>query len=103
MRDPRADERIGSPAVVSGHRLLLYETTEAFVEGAARFALEGRSAGVPVLAAVTGERAGWLRDRLGGEAERLEFLDADPLYERHGPMLHGLLNRVRATCPVPCM
>lgn len=76
------------------HRLLVYETADAFVDAAGGFAREGLRDQARVLAVVTQAKARWLREYLGADAERLEFVDAEAIYERHGRMFHTLLDRV---------
>ena len=73
------------------HRALLYEDPTGFADGVGAFALEGLRAGDHVLAALTGQKRRWIEDRLGDEADRIEFLDAGAFYERHGVMFRELL------------
>ena len=77
------------------HRLLLYEDPAAFVGEATAFLREGLRAGDRILAAATTEKHGWLRDELGGDAGAIDFMDADALYARHGPMFRDLMEYIR--------
>jgi len=56
------------------HEALLYEDTDEFVAETSRFVREGLDAGEAVLVAVVEERAKPLREELGVDASRVEFL-----------------------------
>jgi transcriptional regulator with XRE-family HTH domain len=64
-----------TPAMLS-HRALLYDGNEAFVEGAARFLLEGIERSEAALAVTDKRKLRLLRERLGGDADRVEFVDS---------------------------
>jgi anti-sigma regulatory factor (Ser/Thr protein kinase) len=61
------------------HEALFYEGDEEFLAETSRFAREGLEAGEAVLVAVLDERARPLRDLLGADASRVEFLPAAEL------------------------
>jgi len=73
------------------HRALFYEDPGDFVDAVGAFARDGLGAGDHVLAALTGQKRRWIEEELGDEADAIEFLDAGPLYERHGVMFRQML------------
>lgn len=74
-----------------GHHALLYEDAGRFAGTVAAFAREGLHGGERVLAALTPEKLGWLREELGADADEVDLVDADVLYAQHGPMFSRLL------------
>ena len=56
------------------HLALLYEGADEFVAGTSRFVREGLDAGEAVLVSVIEERARSLREELGADSARVEFL-----------------------------
>jgi anti-sigma regulatory factor (Ser/Thr protein kinase) len=56
------------------HEALFYDDVDEFLAGTSRFAREALDAGESVLVAVPDERARPLRERLGADASRVEFL-----------------------------
>lgn len=84
-----ADHGIGAQ-----HHVLLYEQPGDFVEGVGAFLRDGLREGDRVLAAVGPDRLRWLRDDLGPDADAVDVMDADSLYQRHGSMLRLLLGYV---------
>jgi anti-sigma regulatory factor (Ser/Thr protein kinase) len=59
------------------HEAFLYSGTEEFLAGTVPFIRRAVNAGHPVLAVVSREKIGLLRQRLGAEAERASFADMD--------------------------
>jgi anti-sigma regulatory factor (Ser/Thr protein kinase) len=74
------------------HRALLYDEPGAFVGGVGAFLRGGLREGDHVVAVVTPEKLGWLRDELGGDASAIELLEAGSFYDRHGLMFSGMSN-----------
>ena len=74
-----------------GHHALLYEDAGRFAGTVAAFAREGVHGGQRVLAALTPEKLGWLREELGADADEVDLVDADVLYAQHGPMFSRFL------------
>src|SRR3712207_1869684 len=90
MSHPDGDDHDG------GHRALLYEDASAFVAPAGSFIRSGLGDENHVLAVVTPEKFGWLREELGSDAAAVEHVEADDFSARHGPMfaaMVGLLQR----------
>jgi anti-sigma regulatory factor (Ser/Thr protein kinase) len=77
--------------LAASHGALVYHDPDGFVEGVDAFVRHGLRGGDQVLAIVTHEKAGWLREQLGSDADAIEFVDADLFYDRHGPMFSRLL------------
>lgn len=61
------------------HEALLYSGREEFLAGTVPFVREGLRAGEPVLVAVPAERATWLREALGADADDACFEDIERL------------------------
>lgn len=68
-------ETVPSPAAGFCHEALLYEGDADFVDGTARFVQAGLDHDEPTLVAVSSQRIALLRDRLGSEADQVEFVD----------------------------
>jgi anti-sigma regulatory factor (Ser/Thr protein kinase) len=77
------------------HLALVYEHPDQFVDEVSGFVREGLHAGERVLVAAAREKLGWLGDALGEAAEAAELVDADTMYERHGPMLAGVVDFIK--------
>jgi anti-sigma regulatory factor (Ser/Thr protein kinase) len=77
--------------LATGHGALVYRDPGGFIDGVDAFVRAGLRGGEDVLSIVTGEKAGWLREALGGDADAIEFVDADAFYDRHGPMFSRML------------
>jgi anti-sigma regulatory factor (Ser/Thr protein kinase) len=57
------------------HEVMLYDSRETFVDGAAPFIREAVSAGEPIMVAIGAEKIDLLRERLGDDAEQVVFAD----------------------------
>ena len=57
------------------HEAFLWRDAAEFVDGLVAFVQDGLAAGEPVMVALVPDHAGWLRDRLAGEASRVQFVD----------------------------
>jgi anti-sigma regulatory factor (Ser/Thr protein kinase) len=66
-----------TPAESFRHEALLYTGAEQFVEGTAAFVRAGLAGDEPVLVAVIEPRSSMLRDELGADARRVQFLDME--------------------------
>ena len=96
----------------SRHRALIYDDAPQFMSNVGAFLRDGVRDRDRMLAAVTPEKAGWLREDLGDDAGAIDFADSAALYERHGPMLTAVIdylarhsapsqNRVRVVAEQP--
>lgn len=75
-----------------GHRALVYGDPGAFAAGAAAFVRSGLRDGDHVVAVLTPEKFGWLREELAGNGlPAVEHIAADAFYERPGPMLRAVI------------
>ncbi|WP_028057734.1 sensor histidine kinase [Candidatus Solirubrobacter pratensis] len=77
------------------HWALVYDDADRFAAGVGAFVREGVDRGERVLAALTREKAAWLREELGEDREMVEFADAGELYARPGPMLTAVVEYLR--------
>ena len=57
------------------HEVMLYDSREAFVDGAAPFIRAAVDAGEPIMVAIGAEKIELLRSRLGDDAEQVVFAD----------------------------
>ncbi len=57
------------------HELMLYDSRESFVDGAAPFIRDAVAAGEPIMVAIGAEKIELLRSRLGDDAEQVVFAD----------------------------
>ena len=57
------------------HEALLWHDASDFTGNLVPFIRDGLAAGEPVMAAVTQQHAGWLKDALDGQASQIEFVD----------------------------
>jgi anti-sigma regulatory factor (Ser/Thr protein kinase) len=64
------------------HDALVYESDEEYVERSVRFLREGLKAGEGCLVANTRDRLAMMREALGGDADRVAFVDAASVYTR---------------------
>lgn len=71
----RLDETGGRRGDEFRHEALFYAGDDEFVEACAAFVLEGLEAGEPVLVAVIPRKIALLENALGGDAERVRFVD----------------------------
>jgi anti-sigma regulatory factor (Ser/Thr protein kinase) len=63
-----------SPAAFR-HEVMLYDSPETFVDGAAPFIRDAVAAGDPIMVAIGAEKIDLLRSRLGEDADRVVFAD----------------------------
>jgi len=63
-----------SPAAFR-HEVMLYDSPETFVDGAAPFIRNAVAAGEPIMVAIGAEKIDLLRSRLGEDADRVVFAD----------------------------
>jgi transcriptional regulator with XRE-family HTH domain len=82
-------------SVMLEHRVLLYGTEGEFVETVAAFLNEGIERGEALLVVTAVPRIELLRERLGTEAERVEFIDRESWYTDPAPALRDLAGFVR--------
>jgi anti-sigma regulatory factor (Ser/Thr protein kinase) len=73
---------------------LLYADAGEFVAAVAPFVHEGIQGGERVLVTLAPDKLAWVREELGEEAAAVELLDAPDTYDRNGPMLSSLLERL---------
>jgi anti-sigma regulatory factor (Ser/Thr protein kinase) len=57
------------------HEVMLYDSRETFVDGAAPFIRDAVAAGEPIMVAIAAEKIDLLRSRLGADAEQVVFAD----------------------------
>jgi anti-sigma regulatory factor (Ser/Thr protein kinase) len=57
------------------HEVMLYDSRETFVDGAAPFIRDAVAAGEPIMVAIAAEKIDLLRSRLGEDAEQVVFAD----------------------------
>lgn len=72
------------------HRALLYETDDDLVDTIAPFLVEGVERSETVLAITTPRNIDLLRERLGADAQRVEFVEREGWYKAPGPTLREL-------------
>ena len=75
------------------HEALLYRDAEQFIGGTAPFVLDGLSAGDPVLVAVPQRNVDLLKAELGGDADRVEFLNMTEAGRNPGRIIPGVLTQ----------
>lgn len=63
------------PAAAFRHEVMLYDSPETFVDGAAPFIRDAVAAGEPIMVAIGAEKIDLLRSRLGADAEQVVFAD----------------------------
>jgi hypothetical protein len=73
------------------HEALFYRDEDDFLAGTARFVADGVSAGEPVLVAVPESGIGLLRERLGGQADQVHFIDMTEAGRNPGRIIPGVL------------
>jgi hypothetical protein len=71
------------------HQALLYGTDQEFLDTVAPFLAEGREHPDAMLAATTSANIELLRDHLGSDAERVEFVEREALLTAPGPTLQA--------------
>jgi anti-sigma regulatory factor (Ser/Thr protein kinase) len=69
------------------HQVLLYESPQQFLAGAAPFIRDGLDRGEPILAVTTQSNSSLLRDSLGGLVHGVEFVDQAAWYDTPGRAL----------------
>lgn len=77
MSGPAFQTTPGETAASFRHEALLYTGAEQFVAGAESFVRGALDADEPILVAVIEPRASMLRDALGADADRVQFLDME--------------------------
>lgn len=82
----------GAPttSVMLEHRVLLYETEQEFVDTVGPFLSEGIERSEALLVVTTSANIELLREQLGSDAERVEFVNRDSWYTDPAPALHDL-------------
>jgi transcriptional regulator with XRE-family HTH domain len=85
-----------STSVMLEHQVLLYETEQEFVDTVAPFLREGIERSEAVLVVTKSANIELLREQLGSEAGRVEFIDRDRWYTDPAPALRDLEEFVRA-------
>jgi transcriptional regulator with XRE-family HTH domain len=82
----------GSPSssVMLEHQVLLYATDQEFVETVVPFLREGIERAEALLVVTSNTRIKLVRERLGSDAKRVEFVDRDSWYTDPGPALRDL-------------
>jgi MEDS: MEthanogen/methylotroph, DcmR Sensory domain len=78
------------------HEAYFWQSREDFADGLGSFVQEGLAADEPVMVAVIAEHEEWLRDSLGGQADRVEFVDMGQLGHNPARIIPGwqdFLNR----------
>jgi len=78
------------------HQVLLYKTDQEFVETAAPFLSQGIERSEAVLVVTTTTRIELLREQLGADAERFEFVERESWYTDPAPALRDLEEFVTA-------
>ncbi|WP_434442476.1 anti-sigma factor RsbA family regulatory protein [Lentzea sp. E54] len=73
------------------HEALFYRDEEDFLTGTARFVADGVEKGEPVLVAVPEASIGPLRERLGGAADQVHFIDMTEAGRNPGRIIPGVL------------
>ncbi|MFD4674298.1 anti-sigma factor RsbA family regulatory protein [Lentzea sp. NPDC058450] len=73
------------------HEALFYRDEDAFLSGTARFVADGVDNDEPVLVAVPEASIGPLRDRLGGQADQVHFIDMTEAGRNPGRIIPGVL------------
>jgi anti-sigma regulatory factor (Ser/Thr protein kinase) len=63
------------PPAAFRHEVMLYDSAETFVDGAAPFIRDAVAAGEPIMVAIGAEKIDLLRSRLGEDADRVVFAD----------------------------
>jgi transcriptional regulator with XRE-family HTH domain len=88
----------GAPpsSVMLEHRVLLYETDQEFVDTVAPFLSEGAERSEALLVVTTSTRIDLLREQLGADAERVEFVERESWYTDPAPALRDLEEWVNA-------
>jgi transcriptional regulator with XRE-family HTH domain len=85
-----------SSAVMLEHRVLLYETDQEFVATVAPFLREGIERSEALLVVTARTRIELLREQLGADAERVEFVERESWYTDPAPALRELEEFVKA-------
>ncbi|GLY46413.1 anti-sigma factor RsbA family regulatory protein [Lentzea sp. NBRC 102530] len=73
------------------HEALFYRDEDAFLSGTAGFVADGVDCGEPVLVAVPEASIGPLRERLGGRADEVHFIDMTEAGRNPGRIIPGVL------------
>jgi anti-sigma regulatory factor (Ser/Thr protein kinase) len=63
------------PPAAFRHEVMLYDSSETFIDGAEPFIRQGVAAGEPIMVAIGAEKIDLLRSRLGADAEQVLFAD----------------------------
>ena len=94
---------VPSSSAMLEHQVLLYETDQELVNTVGPYLREGTERSEAVLAVTTSANIELLREHLGSDAERVEFVDRDGWYTDPAPALHSLEefvhNKLRAGAP----
>jgi transcriptional regulator with XRE-family HTH domain len=69
-----------SPPEMLTHQVLVYEDDQGFLDATVPFVIEGVERSESLLAVTSLDNIGILREHLGGNADRVEFLDSDVCY-----------------------
>jgi transcriptional regulator with XRE-family HTH domain len=85
-----------SSSVMLEHRVLLYETEQEFVDTVGPFLSEGIERSEALLVVTTSANIEVVREQLGSDAERVEFVDRDTWYTDPAPALRDLEEFVKA-------
>jgi transcriptional regulator with XRE-family HTH domain len=88
----------GAPpsSVMLQHQVLLYDTDPEFVDTVAPFLKEGIERSEALLVVTTSIRIELLRERLGADAERVDFVERESWYTDPAPALRDLEEFVKA-------
>ena len=93
------DYLVGGDATISpqllGHRVLIYGSDDEYLEAAVPFLLEGLARSEAVLTVPTKHQGDLLRDALGDDAQRIEFLDSAEWYRSLRDAAGGYLSFVK--------
>jgi transcriptional regulator with XRE-family HTH domain len=80
------------------HRVLVYETDQEFVETVGPFLSEGIERSEALLAVTTRVNIDLIREYLGSDAERVEFVEREGWYTDPASALHSLEEFLNTTC-----
>jgi hypothetical protein len=81
------------------HEALFYRDEDDFLAGTAKFVADGVSRGEPVLVAVSEASIALLRERLGGQADQVHFIDMAEAGRNPGRIIPGVLMAFSASAP----
>jgi transcriptional regulator with XRE-family HTH domain len=87
---------VPSSTLMLEHHVLLYETDQEFVDTVVPFLSEGIERAEASMVVTTSTKIGLVRERLGSNAEQVEFVDREAWYTDPAPALRDLAEFVNA-------